>query len=128
LAGTKRKVQAWRGFLVYFLETFQEGWIMAETNLAVSETTLIRLQELAQWAGASVHEVLDQAVKDQYDRKFWDAVNAGYAALRADAQAWGEVEAERKLWDQTLMDGLDPSERWTDQGDVLPPASQERAS
>jgi hypothetical protein len=85
---------------------------MAETSISISETTLRRLQELASWAGVSVDEALDQAVKDQYDRKFWDAVNAGYAALRADPAAWAEVEAERKLWDGTLMDGLDPSERW----------------
>jgi hypothetical protein len=30
--------------------------------------------------------------------------------LREDPAAWAEVEAERKLWENTLMDGLDPSE------------------
>jgi hypothetical protein len=99
---------------------------MAETSIPISETTLTRLQELACWAGVSVSEALDQAIKDQYDRKFWDAVNAGYAALRGDPVAWAEIEAERKLWDGTLLDGLDPSERWTDDGTVLPPAEQER--
>ena len=83
---------------------------MAERAIPVSEATLARLQELALWAGVSVNEALDQVVKDQYDKKFWDAVNAGYAALRADPAAWAEVEAERKLWDNTLLDGLDPSE------------------
>jgi len=86
---------------------------MAETNVPISETTLARLQELAHWAGVPVTEALDQAIKDQYDRKFWEAVNAGYAALRADPVAWAEIEAERKLWDCTLTDGLDPAERWT---------------
>ena len=57
---------------------------MAETSISISATDLARLQELAGWAGVSVQEALEQAVKDQYDRKFWDAVNAGYAALRAD--------------------------------------------
>jgi predicted transcriptional regulator len=100
---------------------------MAETSISISDATLARLQELAVWAGCSVHEVLDQAVTDQYDLKFWEAVDAGYAALRADPEAWAKVEAERKLWDATLMDGLDPGERWTDDGNALPPASQERA-
>jgi hypothetical protein len=72
---------------------------MAETSIPISETTLARLRELARWAGGSVNEALDQAIKDQYDRKFWEATNAGYAALRADPEAWAEVEAERKLWD-----------------------------
>ena len=101
---------------------------MAEITITISEITRARLEELARWAGISVTEALDQTVKDQYDKKFWDAVNAGYAALRADPVAWAEVEAERKLWDNTLMDGLDPSERWTEKGDVLPPTEQERRS
>jgi hypothetical protein len=101
---------------------------MAETNVPISETTLARLQELAGWAGVSVEAALEQAVRDQYDRKFWDAVNAGYAALRADPAAWAEVEAERKLWDNTLADGLGPPEKWTEDGDVLPPEKPGSAS
>lgn len=97
---------------------------MAETSIPVSVASLTRLQELAGWAGVSVNEVLEQAIRDQYDRKFWDAVNAGYAALRVDATAWAEVEAERKVWESTLMDGLDPTERWTDDGEVLPSEEQ----
>src|SRR5437016_538410 len=94
---------------------------MAEATIPVSELTLTRLQELAQWNGVSEEEALNRAVQDLYDRQFWDAVNAGYAALRADPAAWAEIEAERKLLDGTLMDGLDPAERWTEDGDVLQP-------
>jgi hypothetical protein len=101
---------------------------MAETSIPVSDTALSRLQEMASWAGVTVQEALEQAIKDQYDRNFWDAVNAGYAALRADPAAWAEVEAERKLWDHTLMDGLDPTEQWTEDGNVVPKSAQERAS
>jgi hypothetical protein len=101
---------------------------MAETPLLVSDATRTKLEELACWAGISVAEALERAINDQYDRKFWDAVNAGYAALRADPAAWADIEAERNLWDNTLLDGLDPSERWTEEGKVVPPADQERAS
>jgi hypothetical protein len=79
---------------------------------------------MADWAGVSLQDALEQAIKDQYHRKFWEAVNAGYAALRADPVAWAEMEAERKLWDATLMDGLDPTEQWTKDGNVVPPAEQ----
>ena len=97
---------------------------MAESTVLVSETTLAQLEEMASWAGVSVAEVLEAAVKAQYDRQFWDAVNAGYAALRADPAAWSEVESERRLWENTLLDGLDPSERW-DNEDVLPTQSEQ---
>lgn len=100
---------------------------MTETTIPVSETTLARLHELARWAGTSVQDALDRAIQDQYDNKFWEAVNSGYAALRADPAAWAEVEAERRLWEHTLLDGLDPSESWTEDGDVRPPAKPERA-
>ena len=98
---------------------------MAESTVLVSATTLARLEEMASWAGVSVAEVLEDAVKAQYDRQFWDAVNAGYAAMRADPSAWAEVESERRLWENTLLDGLDPSERWEDDTDGLSPQSEQ---
>ncbi len=101
---------------------------MADESIPISEITLARLRELARWADVSLNEALDQAIKDQYDHRFWEAANAGYAALRADPAAWAEVEEERRSLEGTLMDGLDPSERWTEDGRVVPPSGQERAS
>ena len=101
---------------------------MAESSVSVSEATLARLQELAQWSGTSIVEALDQAVKERHDREFWVAVDAGYAALRADPKVWEAVEAERREWDATLMDGLDPNERWAPDGTLHPPADQGKAS
>ncbi len=99
---------------------------MADASISISETTLARLRELARWAGISLDEALNQAVKDQYDRRFWEATNAGYAALRADPAVWAEVEAERRSLEGTLLDGLDLSERWTEDGNVLPAETREK--
>ncbi|HZV05271.1 MAG TPA: ribbon-helix-helix domain-containing protein [Gemmataceae bacterium] len=98
---------------------------MAESNIPISETTLARLEEMASWAGVSVAEMLERAVNEQYDRRFWDAVNAGYAALRADPAAWAEIESERRLWDSTLMDGLDAPERWAEEGNTPSPSPEQ---
>jgi hypothetical protein len=38
-------------------------------------------------------------------RRFLEAINAGYLALRADPDAWDVERAERDLWDATLQDG-----------------------
>jgi hypothetical protein len=84
---------------------------MSETTIPISETALRQLREMAQWSQLSITEALERAIKEQYDRQFWAAVNAGYAALRADPKAWAEELAERRIWEATLMDGLDPSER-----------------
>ena len=79
------------------------------------------LRELAEQSGKTVQDVLDQAVEDYRRKLFLDAVNAGYAALRADPEAWAEVEAERQSMAGSLLDGRDPNERWGPDGDLLPP-------
>lgn len=96
---------------------------MSEPTISVSEATLCKLQELAEWRRLSVAEALARTVAEEHDRQFWAAVNAGYAALRADPEAWAEEQAERRAWEATLMDGLDPSERWAEDGLPLPPSS-----
>ncbi|HEX5504729.1 MAG TPA: hypothetical protein VFW96_19080 [Thermomicrobiales bacterium] len=52
--------------------------------------------------------------------RFFRELDREYEALRRDPVAWAEEQAEQRLWDNTLMDGLDPDEIWTEDGDVLP--------
>jgi hypothetical protein len=94
-------------------------------TVPISEAAHRILRELAEQTGQTVTEVLEKAV-DAYRRKlFFEQLNAGYAELRADPEAWAEVEAERKLWDATLMDGLDPDERWTEDGRCVNPERED---
>ncbi len=94
---------------------------MSTPIIHLSETSQQILHELAERTGQSMSEVLDKAL-DAYRRKlFFEQLNAGYAALRADPEAWAEELAERKVWNATLMDGLDPDERWTNDGRCLTP-------
>jgi hypothetical protein len=89
---------------------------MSIPAIPISETAHQILQELAEKTGQSMADVLDKAL-DAYRRKlFFEQLNAGYAELRSNPQVWAEELEERKLWDVTLMDGLDPNERWTDDG------------
>ena len=94
---------------------------MSAPTVRISEASHQVLKELAEQTGQTMMEVLDKAL-DAYRRKvFFEQLNAGYAELRADPEAWAEHLAERKLWDATLMDGLDSDERWTDDGRCLTP-------
>jgi len=89
---------------------------MATPSVRISEQSHRILRELAEQTGQTMADVLEKAL-DAYRRKlFFEQFNAGYAALRAEPEAWAELESERKLWDATLMDGLDPEERWTEEG------------
>jgi hypothetical protein len=94
---------------------------MSTPEVNLSEASLLILRELAEQTGQSMSEILDKAL-DAYRRKlFFEQLNAGYAALRADPEAWAEELEERKLWDATLMDGLDADERWGNDGRCLTP-------
>jgi hypothetical protein len=89
---------------------------MSAPTIPISEAAHQLLKELAERTGQTMVEVLDKAL-DAYRRKlFLEQVNAGYAELRSDPEAWTEHQAEQKLWDATLMDGLDPDEHWTEDG------------
>src|SRR2546423_13303484 len=94
---------------------------MAAQTVPISEAAHRVLKELAEQTGQTMTDVLDKAL-DAYRRKvFFEQLNAGYAALRADPAAWAEHLAERKLWDATLMDGLAPNENWTEDGRCASP-------
>ena len=51
--------------------------------------------------------VLDRAVEVYRRQSFLDALNEDFTALRAKPDEWEEEMEERKLWEQTLADGLE---------------------
>lgn len=83
---------------------------MATDTVAIQPQTHAKLRELAENEGRGEIEILDAAIDAYYRRKLLEAMNAGYARLRADPQAWAEELAERDLWDKTLADGVDQDE------------------
>jgi AbrB family looped-hinge helix DNA binding protein len=56
---------------------------------------------------------------DEYRRQFLAEMDHGYAALREDPVAWEQELAERGLLEGTLLDGLDPDEVWTEDGEMV---------
>jgi len=97
---------------------------MSAPTVRITEASHQILKKLADETGQTMMEVLNKAL-DAYRRKlFFDQMNTGYAELQADPEAWAEHLAERKLWDATLMDGLDPHERWTDDGHCVNPQEE----
>jgi len=79
------------------------------------------LRELAEQTGQTMMDILDKALDDYRRKLFFEGLAADYAALKADPEAWAEELAERQQWEATLMDGLDPDEKWTEDGRCLTP-------
>ncbi|MFO0969569.1 MAG: hypothetical protein U0793_28760 [Gemmataceae bacterium] len=74
---------------------------MSTSTVTLSEASHQILRELAAQTGQTMSDVLANAL-DAYRRKlFLDHVNAGYAELRADPEAWPNTLPSRKKWDAT---------------------------
>ncbi len=71
----------------------------------ISDQGLMTLRQLAELSSQSRPEILDEALEDLRRKRFLQQFNQQYAALRADAAAWGEEQAESRLWEQTSADG-----------------------
>jgi hypothetical protein len=98
---------------------------MSTPTVPISAAAHQILRDLAEQTGQTIVEVLDKALDAYRQKVFFEQLNAGYAAMRADPQAWAEELEERRLWDATLMDGLDPDERWAEDGRCLTPEQEE---
>lgn len=87
------------------------------TTIRIRERTLRMLRELASEEGKSMTDVLHVAV-DAYRRKrFLEEANKDFERLQADPEAWKDYQDELRLWDATLMDGL---EEYPFDADALP--------
>ena len=89
---------------------------MATSTVDISEASRDLLRELAAKTGQTTSQVLDKALAAYRREVFFQKMNAGYAELRADPQAWAAFEAERKQFDGTLMDGLEGDDHWSEEG------------
>lgn len=76
---------------------------MPQTRVSSQAHQVIR--RIAEETGETSEQILDRALDLLERERLLDAINAGYAALRADPEAWAEERAERDAWDATLADG-----------------------
>ncbi|HTD07789.1 MAG TPA: hypothetical protein VK680_02765 [Solirubrobacteraceae bacterium] len=74
------------------------------TTIRVSEPTRDRFAKLAQATGRPMSQLVDEAADALERRVFFDQLSTRYEALRADPQAWSEIEAERTAESNALHD------------------------
>ena len=71
----------------------------------ISERSHEAIRRIAGETGQTSEQIVDQALLLLERDRLLDAINAGFAILKADPAAWAEEKAERDLWDTTLADG-----------------------
>jgi predicted transcriptional regulator len=89
---------------------------MGSAMVRVSDHTHEALREIAHAEQKSMQSVLEKAVEQYRRRRYFEELDAAYVRLQEDPEAWRAIEAERKIWDATLGDGLDRGESWGENG------------
>jgi len=74
------------------------------TTIRVREQTRDRFARLAEMTGRPMTQLLDEAADALERRVFFDQLSARYEELRADPDAWGEIEAERAIESGAVRD------------------------
>jgi hypothetical protein len=88
-------------------------------QLRIGDETHEVLRELARLEGASMQGVIDKALAEYQKRRFFDSLGAVFGALRNDPEAWAEERQERRAWENTVSDNVEPGEVWTEDGNVV---------
>ncbi|MCW3061763.1 MAG: hypothetical protein JWQ02_3584 [Capsulimonas sp.] len=74
--------------------------------IRVSDKAHSSLKEMATVSGMPMQTILDTAIEEHRKRVFLEALNADFASLRSNPEAWNDEVEERDLWEQTLGDGV----------------------
>jgi hypothetical protein len=80
---------------------------MSTTTIRISKETHRALRALARESGMSIASLVAQAVETWRRQGLLERSNAAYASLREDASALEAEEQERRVWEATLLDGME---------------------
>ncbi|MBM3477453.1 MAG: hypothetical protein FJX75_29640 [Armatimonadetes bacterium] len=86
---------------------------MAGTMVRVDHQLRDDLKDTAAHTGQSIADVIRHSLELYRAELFFDEVDAAYARLQADPEAWAEELEERRLSENTITDDLEDDE-WTE--------------
>lgn len=80
---------------------------MPTTTVRIREETRQLLHTLAREKGTSIASLIAQAAETMRRQHLLEKSNAAYASMRDDAAAWEVEQEERRVWEDTLLDGVE---------------------
>jgi predicted transcriptional regulator len=89
---------------------------MESHTVRINKPTHEMVRELAKRTRTTMSAIIEASVREYKKIKFWEEYYAAYEALRANPEAWAEYEEEMRLWDSTLLDGLEGWPHEQDEG------------
>jgi hypothetical protein len=64
------------------------------------------LETLSSERSQSMPQILHSIISQYRRQEFFDDLAGAYAELRSDSKAWDEEKRERRLYENTLLDGI----------------------
>lgn len=92
---------------------------MSTSTVRISNKSQKLLRDLAKQDKKTMHELLDDLIEKEMEKRFFDQLDQAYLALKSNPDEWQEELKERAEWDITLSDGLEKDEKFNDQGEVI---------
>jgi hypothetical protein len=78
---------------------------MRTTTIRVRHETRDRLASLGRRRGLSTPDLVDELARRAEEDELLAGFNDDFTAVRADAGAWADHQAETAAWDQASADG-----------------------
>lgn len=87
----------------------------------MADTTTIRikievykeLKEIADFENETMQKIMEKALEEYRTKKFFYQLNDSVARYKTSKDDWMKEIEERKLWDNTLVDGLEDEDNET---------------
>ena len=86
---------------------------MTYTTMRIPTETHQLIKELSKKTQSAQQDVLNRALRIYKEQQFWEECTKAYEDLANDPVAHAEELAEQKLWDCTLMDGLEDEDEYS---------------
>lgn len=77
------------------------------TTVRVNRQTYNEIKILADKQHKNMQNIIDLAIKQYKKIQYFQELNQSFLRLKENIEAWDEEKNERKMWDSTLVDGLD---------------------
>ncbi len=84
---------------------YQDDNFRMAIQVRVNDATHGVIKALAKESGDSMQGVIDKAICRYKRELFLESLNEDFKRLRSNSESWGEELEERRLWENTLLDG-----------------------
>ncbi len=79
---------------------------MSTSTVRISNRAYKILNDIKKRTGISFQTLIEESLNNYKEKEFWNEVDVAFKQLKQTPE-WDEELSERKLWNDTLSDGMD---------------------